>query len=103
MNYSHLISVTASGTSSIGVDELAATEVSVFPNPSNGVINVELNTNAEAAVTVVDVLGQVVYRSNENFVAGERKMINLSNKAKGMYILTVEGEDVNTVERISIK
>ena len=103
MNYSHLISVTASGTSSIGVDELAAAEVSVFPNPSNGVINVELNANAEAAVTVVDVLGQVVYRSNENFVAGERKMINLSNKAKGMYILTVEGEDVNTVERISIK
>jgi hypothetical protein len=93
----------ASGTSSIGVDELAATEVSVFPNPSNGVINVELNANASATVTVVDVLGQVVYRSNESFVAGERKMINLSNKAKGMYILTVEGEDVNTVERISIK
>jgi hypothetical protein len=67
------------------------------------VINVELNTNAEATVTVVDVLGQVVYSSNENFVAGERKMINLSNKAKGMYILTVEGEGVNTVERISIK
>jgi hypothetical protein len=103
MSYSHLISLRASGTSSVGVDELAATEVSVFPNPSNGVINVELNTNAEATVTVVDVLGQVVYSSNENFVAGERKMINLSNKAKGMYILTVEGEGVNTVERISIK
>ena len=103
MSYSHLISLRASGTSSVGVDELAATEVSVFPNPSNGVINVELNTNAEAAVTVVDVLGQVVYSYNENFVAGERKMINLSDRAKGMYILTVEGEGVNTVERISIK
>ena len=103
MLYSHLIWLRASGTSSIGVDELAATKVSVFPNPSNGVLNVELNANAAATVTVVDVLGQVVYRSNENFVAGERKMINLSNKAKGMYILTVEGEGVNTVERISIK
>ena len=103
MMYSHLISLRASGTSSVGVDELAATQVSVFPNPSNGVINVELNANASATVTVVDVLGQIVYRSNENFVAGERKMINLSDRAKGMYILTVEGEDVNTVERISIK
>ena len=77
--------------------------MSVFPNPSNGVVNVSLNANTAATVTVVDVLGQVVYRSNENFVAGERKMINLNNNAKGMYILTVEGENVNTVERISIK
>ena len=103
MSYSHLISLRASGTSSVGVDELTGTEVSVFPNPSNGVVNVTLNENTAATVTVVDVLGQVVYRSNENFVAGERKMINLSNSAKGMYILTVEGENVNTVERISIK
>ncbi|MDA7804538.1 T9SS type A sorting domain-containing protein [Schleiferiaceae bacterium] len=95
--------VHASGTSSVDLDENNLGKAAVFPNPSNGVINVELNTDAEATVTVVDVLGQVVYRSNENFVAGERKMINLSSKAKGMYILTVEGEGVNTVERISIK
>lgn len=95
--------VHASGTSSVSVDENSLDNVKVFPNPSNGVINVELNANASATVTVVDVLGQIVYRSSENFVAGERKMINLSDKAKGMYILTVEGEGVNTVERISIK
>jgi hypothetical protein len=95
--------VHASGTSSVDLDENNLGKAAVFPNPSNGVLNVELNANAAATVTVVDVLGQVVYRSNENFVAGERKMINLSNKAKGMYILTVEGEGVNTVERISIK
>ena len=58
---------------------------------------------ADATVTVVDVLGQIVYASNESFVAGERKVIDLSNNAKGMYILSVEGEGVNTVERITIK
>lgn len=58
---------------------------------------------ADATVTVVDVLGQIVYASNESFVAGERKAIDLSNNAKGMYILSVEGEGVNTVERITIK
>ena len=77
--------------------------VSVFPNPSNGVVNVELNATTSAAVTVVDVLGQVIYSANTNFVAGQRQMIDLSNNAKGMYILSIEGEGVNTVERITIK
>lgn len=103
MSYSHLISVTASGTSTIGIEDADLTSVSIFPNPSNGVVNVELDATTDATVTVVDVLGQVVYAANENFVAGERKIIDLSNNAKGMYILSVEGEGVNTVERITIK
>ncbi|MDE0987522.1 MAG: T9SS type A sorting domain-containing protein, partial [Schleiferiaceae bacterium] len=76
---------------------------SIFPNPSNGIVNIELNATTSAAVTVVDVLGQVIYSSNTSFVAGQRQMIDLSNNAKGMYILSVEGEGVNTVERITIK
>ena len=103
MAFSHLISVTASGQSTIGIENKDLTSVSVFPNPSNGVLNIELNETADAMVTVVDVLGQLVYASSESFTAGERKTIDLSNNAKGMYILSVEGEGVNTVERITIK
>jgi len=101
--YSFLIWVAASGTSTMTVQDADLSTVSVFPNPSNGVVNVELNATTSAAITVVDVLGQVVYSSNTSFVAGQRQMIDLSNNAKGMYILSVEGEGVNTVERITIK
>jgi len=103
MSYSHLIWLRASGTSTIGSEELALTEASIYPNPSNGVVNVELNASANATVTVVDILGQAVYRSNENFVAGNSKTIDLSTQAKGMYLLSVEGEGIKVVERISIK
>jgi hypothetical protein len=103
MNYSHLIWVAASGTSTMTIQDADLSTVSVFPNPSNGVVNVELNATTSAAVTVVDVLGQVIYSANTNFVAGQRQMIDLSNNAKGMYILSIEGEGVNTVERITIK
>jgi hypothetical protein len=102
-NYSHLIWVAASGTSTMTIQDADLSTVSVFPNPSNGVVNVELNATTSAAVTVVDVLGQVIYSANTNFVAGQRQMIDLSNNAKGMYILSIEGEGVNTVERITIK
>ena len=103
MNYSHLIWVAASGTSTMTIQDADLSTVSVFPNPSNGVVNVELNATTSAAVTVVDVLGQVIYSANTNFLAGQRQMIDLSNNAKGMYILSIEGEGVNTVERITIK
>ena len=99
----NFIIIHASGTSTIGIEDKDLTSVSIFPNPSNGVVNVELDATADATVTVVDVLGQIIYASNESFVAGERKVIDLSNNAKGMYILSVEGEGVNTVERITIK
>ena len=101
--YSHLIWVAASGTSTMTVQDADLSTVSVFPNPSNGVVNVELNATTSAAITVVDVLGQVIYSSNTSFVAGQRQMIDLSSNAKGMYILSIEGEGVNTVERITIK
>ena len=95
--------VHASGTSTVGIEDEALTSVSVFPNPSSDIVNVELGANTEATVTIVDILGQVVYSAKETFLAGERKVIDLSNNAKGMYILSVEGEGVNTVERITIK
>jgi|GEM_PF-232498 len=96
-------SVHASGNSTVSVEELAKSGYAIYPNPSNGAVNIELNANANATVTVVDILGQVVYRSNENFLTGNRKTIDLSNQAKGMYLLSVEGEGINVVERISIK
>lgn len=99
----NFIIVHASGTSTIGLEEGLVAEAKVFPNPSNGIFNVQLNANATATVKVVDILGQVVYASTENFVAGQRKAIDLSNQAKGMYILTIEGEGVNAVERLTIK
>lgn len=100
---SHYIYVKMSGTSTVDIDENAMASVNVFPNPSNGVFNVELNKTTDAVVTVVDVTGQVIYASNEAFVAGERFVLDLSNQAKGMYIISIKGEGVNTVERVTIK
>ena len=97
------MSVHATGQSSFNIEDDILSSVTIFPNPSNGVVNIELDKTASAMVTVVDVLGQLVYASSESFTAGERKTIDLSNNAKGMYILSVEGEGVNTVERITIK
>lgn len=92
-----------SGTSSVGVDEEGMVSYKVFPNPSNGVVNVELAASTTAEVRILDVLGQTVFASEENFTAGQRTSFDLTSFAKGMYILTVKGEGVNLVERVTIK
>jgi hypothetical protein len=93
----------ASGTSTIGVEEAAVASYNVYPNPSNGLVNLELGVSTNATVKVVDITGQTVYAATESFTAGRAQRIDLSNQAKGIYILTVEADGVNVVERITLK
>lgn len=66
----------------------------VYPNPSNGNINlnIHLNSTETIAVKVSDVIGNVVFESN-----GIPESLDLSNQKSGLYILQVKtGERVIT-------
>ena len=66
----------------------------VYPNPSNGNINlnIRLNSTETIAVKVSDVIGNVVFESN-----GIPESLDLSNQKSGLYILQVKtGERVIT-------
>ena len=66
------------------VDEMIANAIEVYPNPTNGQINI---TNAEGQnVVVINTLGQVV-ASIEN--ASENQMIDLSGLCDGTYFVKV--------------
>jgi hypothetical protein len=65
-----------------------SSSLSVFPNPSNDYINLNLQGYEGASVLkIVDVLGNVVL---EEKVTSSKK-INVSNFKNGVYILTVQG------------
>jgi Na+-translocating ferredoxin:NAD+ oxidoreductase RnfG subunit len=67
--------------------------MTVFPNPTSGKVTVNFNASAEDRylVRVVDLLGKVVYSSDVNAVIGLNvKDIDLSNVAKGMYLLNIQ-------------
>lgn len=99
----NFIIIHASGTSSVSVEEAEMDTYSIYPNPSNGLVKVELNATTEATVKVVDITGQVVFAATENFTAGSARTFDLSNNAKGMYIMTVKADGINIVERLTIK
>lgn len=70
-----------------GVNQLTAinNELNIYPNPSNGTFNV--NTSTLTKVTILDVLGKVVYA--ESFEAGINQ-IDIHQQADGMYFLKAE-------------
>jgi|GEM_PF-2393842 len=93
--------VTVSGNYSIATainDFNSIIKVAVYPNPSNGKFNVEINNEKanEMNIEIFNVQGQVVYSTSiyNNEYKGE---INISNLSKGIYYLRInDGSNVNT-------
>lgn len=69
------------------VESNLTSNISVFPNPANDVLNV---ANAENAnITIVDMIGNVVATVDN---ASSNQSINISNLANGTYFVRVNGE-----------
>lgn len=72
----------------------------VFPNPSNGLVNVQIKKYfGKVDIQVIDVTGRQVYGAkNEDF--NSQKSIDLSRLNPGIYILKINGDSLNYVEKI---
>lgn len=73
--------------------------VSIFPNPSNGLVNLTVAKYANAKVQVLNSVGKVVY--NENISSAENK-IDLTNFTNGLYIVTVTSPEFTYTEKITL-
>ena len=76
----------------------AASALTAYPNPTNGLVTINFNAVAAERYTVkvVDLLGNVVVSDQLNAVEGNNmKELNLTNVAKGMYLMSLETEGGN--------
>jgi hypothetical protein len=73
--------------------------VKVYPNPSNGLINVELSEAAE--VVLLDMAGRVVARSN---IFGTTNIVQFNGQIldAGVYNVVIKTESVTQTERVTI-
>jgi hypothetical protein len=77
-------------------------EFSVYPNPASDEINVKWisgYTGKAANITVTNQLGQTVVTQKLSAVTNEIETINVSQLTNGMYILSVQSEDKQTIHR----
>lgn len=75
-------------------------KVSVFPSPVKNDLNINVDGfTQDFVVKIIDINGKQVYFENvTNF--NNSKSINLGELSKGVYILTLQGENLNYSEKI---
>ncbi len=73
------------------IDALSNYGINISPNPSNGTFIIKVaKTNAPILINVVDVNGKTVF--NRQFENSSSNTIDLSDKAKGVYFITLNIE-----------
>lgn len=80
-----------------GVNETGDNGISIYPNPTSGVLNVE--ASMMQSVAVYNMLGQQVF---EMSVSGDATSINLSGLGSGMFMVMVKTIDGVVTKKISI-
>ena len=79
--------ITITVTICTGIDDVSNNELSIYPNPTNNIINVNGLENANQ-LTLLDVTGKVVY-TNSN-ITTNNITIDISNASNGLYFLQIK-------------
>ena len=73
--------------------------IKVYPNPSNGIVNVAIaNYIGELTIQVYDINGRKVVETSSDFT-GE-KSLNLNGLHSGVYAVNIEGSDFSYSTKI---
>jgi hypothetical protein len=89
-------------SSNVGIEEITSSEnqVLVYPNPSDGNVNVEIyssNSNS-VGLEVYDISGRLVYSESLYLYSGvNNKNIDLTTLTKGVYVMKIQGVNDNAI------
>jgi hypothetical protein len=73
--------------------------IKVYPNPSNGIVNIAIDNYAgNITVEVYDINGRKVFSNAGDYM--KVNTVNLQGFQKGIYILNVKGEELSYSEKI---
>ena len=75
----------------------------IYPNPSNGLVNINIaNYVGDLQINVYDINGREVYNKNMNNF-NNSNAINLEKLSTGIYILKLQGENLNYSEKVILE
>ncbi|MCW8912846.1 MAG: HYR domain-containing protein [Flavobacteriales bacterium] len=80
----------------VGIEELSKTAVTVYPNPTNGIVKVKLKKsffNVEYTLTSIE--GKVVQQDR---FSGNQLTIDIANEPKGIYFIKIESLVVKLIK-----
>ena len=81
----------------LGIDDNILSQISVYPNPASDILNINMPSNIEInKVSMFDALGRKALESNDN-------NLNISELARGIYILKIETSNGDLNKKIVIE
>lgn len=92
------LSVNFSTTNALANNVFNTKAISIYPNPSYGILNIA--TEEIVNVNITDLLGKSVFQMKN---VDNTQTLNLTNLAKGIYLVKVSNENVNYTEKIILK
>ena len=84
----------------VGIGETAELSgISIYPNPTEGVIRINIEETATYNIDVVNVLGEVVYTST----VSSNTSFDLNDFGAGVYVVRVSTEEAAYTERVIVQ
>jgi len=86
---------------SLSTDDYAASKgIKVYPNPTKGQLNIAVNNySGKLSVQVFDINGRKVYNEDVNDFNAQ-SAINMSNLQKGVYVVKVNGDNLDFSQKV---
>jgi hypothetical protein len=72
--------------------------VSIFPNPTNNILNIKMNASNSATAKLININGQVVY--TENVSNKTNATIDMNAFAKGVYTLQIVSDNGVATQKV---
>ena len=71
-------------------------ELEIFPNPSDGRVNILTNAKGSFELSILNILGEKVFEN----ISGQNQTLDLSHLPLGQYFVTVKTEEQIITKKI---
>lgn len=93
------LAITITGTVGISADQNMS--IRVFPNPSSGVFEINMSSEVkQMSYEVYSVTGNLV---KSGIISRDKSYINMTDSAKGLYILRISNDDQSSTKRLVVR
>ena len=87
-----------------GFDDIAEEHLKVYPNPTSGLVVIEVGVSVPGAqIQVSNLLNQIVLRQETSLRRGDSMELDLEFLDPGVYIISITGKQLRTTRKITIQ
>jgi hypothetical protein len=90
------------GPTSVSDISLQTSNIRIYPNPTEGIINIEKLNNEDANIEIFNSVGQLAYKTYLD-KSSNNKQLNLSGFPKGIYLIRIYNKEKTEVKKLVIQ